>query len=95
MQSQQSSSRGGRIPCRAQPPCGGFSQEAHLIQRGQERAKAEGSKYDGEVVLREDMGLAVFPSSARLGLLGVSRRGGSKLGLFFDVGHVPVRVLCL
>ena len=54
----------------------------HLVQGGQEGAEHEGRKYDGEVVLGQDMGFAVFPSSTRLCLLSprMSGRTGGGLG---------------
>ena len=66
-----------------------------MIQRGQEGAEHEGCKYDGEVVLGQDMGLALFPSGTRLCLLLLrrSRRSGSGLGFFFKASHVPVRTV--
>jgi len=56
--------------------------DTHLVQRGQEGAEHEGGKYDGEVVLGQDMGLAVFPSGARFCFLFpcMSGRGEGGLG---------------
>lgn len=67
----------------------------HLVERGQESAEHEGGKHDGEVILWQDMGLALFPSGARLCLLFLpgSRRREGELEFFFRAGHIPVRAM--
>jgi hypothetical protein len=64
----------------------------HLVQRSQEGAEHEGGEYDGEVILGQDVGLAIFPSRARPSLLFIciSRGRGSGLGLFFGASHIPL-----
>lgn len=65
---------------------------AYLVQSCQEGAGHEGSKHDWEVVVGQDMCLAIFPSSTGLCLLFLckSRRRRGELGFFFGAGHVPV-----
>jgi hypothetical protein len=69
---------------------GEHCEETHLIQGGQKGAETEGGKHDGEVILGQDLGFALFPSSAWLGLLFLMMSGRNGLGVLFGVGHVPV-----
>jgi len=68
---------------------GGFSWWAHLVQRCQEGTGHEGCKHDGDVIVGQDMGLSLFPSSAGLCLLSACRNR-SDLGFFVVTSHVPV-----